>query len=337
MKILIAEDDPTSALLLRKTLESEGYDVVVTTDGVEALEAVRRQEFAAILTDWMMPNMDGISLVRRVRAELESPPPLLVVTALSSNDARNHALEAGADDYLAKPYEPREILRRLSNCIDRARQPAPEKAVAASPGQPDGFTADHVGVAIAASTGGPEALRSVLPSLAPGPEASFFLVLHGPGWMLETFAERAQALTSLDVRIAADRETVETGKVYISPGDVHLQVDGPILRLVNDPPENFVRPAADPLFRSIARTYGRRGVAVVMTGMGRDGSLGAQFVHHAGGRVLVQDPVTAVAASMPRTTVGMGIVDHIHSLDQLGTGIMAQVRESARAEATVGN
>lgn len=328
MKILIAEDDRTSALLLARTLESDGFTVVSTQDGTEALEAIRRQTFDALITDWMMPHMDGISLVRRVRAELDTPPPILVVTALSSQDAKAHALDAGADDYLAKPYQPQEILRRLRNCIERAKQPPPglmidAGALARGPQRP----ADHVGVAIAASTGGPEALRLVLPALDPQLRAAYFLVLHGPAWMLETFAERLVETCRVKVRMAQDHAPIEVGALHVCPGDVHLKLEAGTTRLTNEPAENFVRPAADPLFRSLAQVYGKKGLGVVMTGMGRDGSLGAQHVHHAGGRVLVQDPTTAVAASMPRTVLGMGCVHQILRLEQLGSGIVQCVRE----------
>lgn len=330
MKILIAEDDPTSAMLLKRTLESDGFTVVATTDGTQALDAIRREVFDALITDWMMPNMDGISLVRRVRAELESPPPILVVTALSSDDAKTHALHAGADDYLAKPYQPREILRRLRNCIERAKQPAPGRrfdpsAVKKVSARPN----DHVGVAIGASTGGPEALRLVVPALRPDLRAAYFLVLHGPIWMLETFTERLMEISELDVCLAEDQQPIQVGKLYVCPGEVHLVVDGAKMRLSNEPAENFVRPAVDPLFRSLAASYGKHSLAVVMTGMGRDGSLGAQHVYHAGGRVLVQDPTTAVAASMPRTTLGMGCVHQILRLEELGAGIHQHTRELA--------
>ena len=328
MKILIAEDDPTSAMLLERTLESDGYKVVATLDGAQALAAIRRETFDALITDWMMPNMDGISLVRRVRAEFDVPPPILVVTALSSADAKLHALDAGADDYLAKPYQPHEILRRLRSCIDRARQPAPGATIDASTlGMTAARPADHVGVAIAASTGGPEALRMVVPELTPGAGAAYFLVLHGPAWMLETFAERLVGLSKLNVCLAEDHAPIALDTLYVCPGEVHLVVEGNELRLSHEPAENFVRPAADPLFRSVAASYGRNAIAVVMTGMGRDGSLGAQYVHHAGGHVLVQDPTTATAASMPRTTLGMGCVDKIFRLEELGAGIRRHAQQ----------
>ncbi len=327
VKLLIAEDDPTSRLVLRRTLENEGHEVVACSNGREALEVLRREHFDAILTDWMMPEVDGITVVKRVRAELADPPPILVVTALSSRDARAHALEAGADDYLSKPYQPREILDRLRDCVERATQPPP--SLAAAPGSEGRFAHEPTAVCFAASTGGPEALRRILPQMETGLPAAYFLVMHGPAWMIETFTERIADLSPLGVRLAEDRMRIEEGTLYVAPGDLHMKVDsdGRYLRLVQEPPENFVRPAADPLLRSVAAAYGVSALSVVLTGIGRDATVGSQHVHAAGGRVLVQDPTTAVAPSMPRTVVGAGIADEIVALDELPEAIARHVRE----------
>ena len=116
MKILIAEDDETSALMLQRTLTKGGYDVTVAHDGIEALAAIKQKPFDALVTDWMMPRMDGIELTRQVRAIVNV---IIVITALDSVEARAHALEAGADDYLAKPYQLRKVLEVLENCLAR--------------------------------------------------------------------------------------------------------------------------------------------------------------------------------------------------------------------------
>jgi two-component system chemotaxis response regulator CheB len=339
LKILIAEDDPTSSLLLTKTLQKDGYEVVACANGLLALEALRRDTFDAVITDWMMPEMDGITMVRRARAEFDSLPPLLVVTALSSGDAKQHALDAGADDYLAKPYQPQEILRRLRNCIQRAGQPAPQAPPTrvTKVSTPVIHPRDAVLVGIAASTGGPEALRAVLPGIEPGLAATYLVVLHGPGWMLETFAERMQSLTQLDVKVAEDQLPLRADMLLVAPGDVHMVVDpkGTKVRLSNEPPENFVRPAADPLLRSMAVSHGSATIAVVLTGMGRDGALGAQQIHSVGGHVIAQDPATAVASSMPRSAVALGVADDIRPLAEIGTAISRAVRGRVKGLARV--
>jgi two-component system, chemotaxis family, protein-glutamate methylesterase/glutaminase len=330
VRVLIAEDDSTSALLLEKSLQSDGYEVTVTNNGLQALEALRVGEYDALLTDWMMPELDGIALVRRLRAEFDNPPPILVVTALSSEDARRHALEAGADDYLAKPYVPHQLLQRVRDCIQRAQQPvpvatdAPKAAVAAA-------NIGCVGVGLAASTGGPEALRAVLSQLPDDSLAAYFVVLHGPGWMLQTFVDRVAEEVSLGVCMAGHGMEVKPRNVYVCPGDNHMEIEvsGKTLRLTSEPPENFVRPAADPLFRSLAAVFGANSVAVILTGMGRDASLGAQAVRAAGGRVIVQDPTLAVAASMPRTVISLGLADEILALGDIAAQVTAEVERLA--------
>ncbi len=121
MKILIAEDDATSALLLQRTLTKGGYDVTVARDGIDALAAMKQKPFDALITDWMMPRMDGIELIRQVRTIVKPDMIIIVITALDSVEAKAHALEAGADDYLAKPYQLRKVLKVLENYLARKR------------------------------------------------------------------------------------------------------------------------------------------------------------------------------------------------------------------------
>src|SRR5690349_1611785 len=106
MAVLLAEDSKMSAMLLKRILEKGGYQVVLANDGLEALAAARGQAFEAVLTDMMMPNMDGVRLIAALRSELAVVPPLLVVTVLDNEDELFRALGAGADDYLRKPYDP---------------------------------------------------------------------------------------------------------------------------------------------------------------------------------------------------------------------------------------
>lgn len=336
MKILIAEDDLTSAHLLHRTLLKAGHFVAVARDGKQALLALQQAgqahaPFDALLTDWMMPEMDGIELIRRARTLPGPVPAIMVLTTLSSEQARSHALQAGADDYLAKPYEPRQVLLRLNDCLRRRDQPPPqpqlqrpasEVPAARGPAVPP----PCVGVVITASTGGPQALIEVLRGLPATDRAAFFLVLHGPAWMLETFAHRLQQETRMKVHLAADGQQAAPGAVYLAPGDRHLCVQADLrLRLIDEPPENFVRPSADPLFRSAARAFGRHCLAVVMTGLGRDGALGAEHIAAAGGVVLAQEPTTAVAASMPQSVIALGVARDVLPLQSLPAAISRHI------------
>ena len=304
MNLLIAEDDPVNARTLEHILQGAGHRVVVTYDGVQALKAIEREKFKALVTDWMMPNVNGIELTRKARA---SVPIIVFATSLDSDAARQYALDTGADDYLVKPYQRQDLLACLENCRARLAQslPARPQMLIRGPSVAPPF----VCLCIAASTGGPTVLTELLESLpAPFP-AAIVIVQHGPAWMLESFARRLSEKTDFDVKPTSHETLPEPGKVYIAAGDHHTIFDIDTLRfqVLDEPPENFVRPAADPLFRSAALAFGRYCIAVVMTGLGRDGGLGAQYISGAGGHIVIQDPDSAVAKTMPRTALNLGI------------------------------
>jgi two-component system chemotaxis response regulator CheB len=325
LRILVAEADPDAARALEETLRAGGHTPVTAADGPSALEALRRSPFDALLAAWSLPGLDGMDLVRAARAAARAAPLICIITAPESAEGRARALGAGADDYIASARAPREALACLATCLARRRQPPPPRAVPAA--RPPAARPPFVGVAIAASTGGPDALVRVAAALDPALPAAFFAVLHGPGWMLETLVARLRRASRLRARLALDGAAPAPGDLLLAPGDRHLCLDpAPLrVRLSDGPPENYVRPSADPLFRSLARAFGRHGVAVVLTGMGRDASLGAEHVAAAGGVVLAQDPATSVAASMPQTVIDLGIASRVLPLAEVASEIARRV------------
>jgi len=375
LRILIAEDDVTCRRILEKTLASAGHDVESVSDGREALDRLVAGSFDVLITDWMMPQVDGIELIRRVRSGFQTPPVMIIVTSVDHPEANEQALGAGADDYVAKPVHPGELLSRLDACVRRTRQiespgarpferanpPGGSSAPlgsaggvpAASSTRPAGDTGtpDEALVALAtgmrrpaavatrppfpalgvtASTGGPPALVRVFEGFAGGLACPVFVVLHAPAWALDAFAKRLQqACPALDVSIAEDGVTCEPGHVYVAPGDRHLVVEPVSLRtrVIETPPENFVRPAADPLFRSLAVAFGRFAGAVVLTGMGRDGASGCAAIASVGGVAIVQDPIEAVARSMPEAVLREGVQARVRSLDSISPAVARIVRE----------
>lgn len=325
-KILIAEDELTNSILLKRILTKAGYSVVVASNGVEAYKHLEKETFDVLVTDWMMPQMDGIELIRKTREKIKPIPLLVMVTALVSDGARNYALESGADDYISKPIDVEELLTRIRDGYQKKNQVAPSFNSNITPKQSN-VIPPHIGVVIATSTGGPPTLLEVFRNIPENTNAAFYIVQHGPSWMLETFTQRLQNETKLKVHLAVHGSETSAGNIYIAPGDKHMRINPKNYKIELDegPKENFVRPAADPLFRSAAEGFGKFCVGVVLTGLGRDGAQGVVQISASSGTIIIQEPETAVAPSMPRTALETGINHRLIPLNEIGRAISEAV------------
>ncbi len=321
-QILVVEDELTNSILLKRILSKAGYSVVVANNGLEAIKHLEREKFDAVLTDWMMPQVDGIELIRRMRANVKPLPFIMMITALVSEGARAYALESGADDFIAKPIEVEELLVRLKDGLARHQQTAEDIQIVPVTREVDVYP-PFVAVAIATSTGGPPALIELFKKMPEKVNAPFFIVQHGPSWMLETFSQRLQRETAFNVTIAYDGIIPEPDTIYIAPGDKHMRIDPKTYKIIVDdgPKENFVRPAADPLFRSVAEAFGKYSIALILTGLGKDGAQGAAHIASVKGNVIVQDPATATAPSMPTAVVQSGINCKVLPISAIGKEI----------------
>jgi two-component system chemotaxis response regulator CheB len=185
-------------------------------------------------------------------------------------------------------------------------------------------------IAVAASLGGVAALCSLVSALPAGFRAAVLVVQHQQRGRASGLAEILDGCGPLPVREARDGETLREGVVLLAPPDQHLLALGDgTLSLSNAPPENFSRPSADALFRSVALHFGARAIAVVLTGRLGDGSGGVRAVHDAGGTVLAQDPTTAAAGSMPSSSIRTGLVDRVLALEAIAPALVTLVAGAA--------
>ncbi len=325
--ILIAEDDDLLRELLDSALRPHFPQLTLVNNGLDALASVRKGGIDVLVTDWMMPGLDGIELIRRVRADCRPAPFIIMSTVLGSNEARQHALRSGADDFLAKPSRPSAI----RTCIELATQrhsssqqlpvalPVKRAPVAAALPQ---ATPPHLIVTIAASTGGPAALHALFDEPTVPSDCAYLVALHGPEWMYQSMVDALRRSSALRVELAEDGVSPLPGTVYFACKDRHLVLDAALrMRFSDALPEHFLRPAADPLFRSAARVLGRHALGVVMTGMGSDGLAGAVDIAAGGGIVLVQDPSTAVVGSMPGAVIDAGLATEVVPLSLLSRSL----------------
>lgn len=182
----------------------------------------------------------------------------------------------------------------------------------------DTLARDIDAVTIGASAGGVEVLSMLLSSLPASCRLSFFIVMHIPRERPSLLAELFGSRCALPVKEAEDKEPIQPGTVYFAPPDYHLLIDrGPAFALSSDEPVHFSRPSIDVLFDSAADIYGERLIGVILTGANQDGAEGLATVGRAGGRTVVQDPVSAAVAYLPEAALNEGPVDFVLSLEQM--------------------
>lgn len=331
-RVLVVDDSVVIRRLLCELLERDpAIDVVGTaSNGRIALEKIPHLNPDFVTLDVEMPEMDGLETLRRIR-RTHPRLPVVMFSTLTDQGAQVtcEALAAGASDYVAKPSNVgsvTEAIRRVSaelipkiHTLCGASDP-PRRPVKRPRGTARGAGRPEI-IVIAASTGGPDALARVLEPLPRTFSIPIAIVQHIPPLFTEHLARRLNQICKVEVVEASDQIEMTPGRAVLARGDRHLELKRQATRLVGrlteGPPENSCRPAADVLFRSAARVFGAGCLAVVLTGMGRDGALGCEIVAEAGGRVVAQDEATSVVWGMPRAVVEAGHADQVMSLNDI--------------------
>jgi two-component system, chemotaxis family, protein-glutamate methylesterase/glutaminase len=338
IRVMIVDDSAVVRGLVSRWIEEEpGLEVVARhANGRLAVDDVASSAPDIVLLDIEMPVMDGLEalpLLLGARAGLR----VLMVSTLTRRNAEISfkALALGALDYVPKPDSNREITTSLDfrrevirkiKLLGRVPMPRPGLG---DDGKPiaDGTALDEAPrrpvfkhrafslvppriIAIGSSTGGPEALAVVLGAASPSlSRVAVVVAQHMPPVFTGILAERLARATGREAKEGLDGETLTPGTIYVAPGNHHMTVAGaaaPALRIGNEPPVNFCRPSADPLFASVAATFGPAALGIVLTGMGHDGAAGARHIADSGGSVIAQDEASSVVWGMPGAAASVG-------------------------------
>jgi two-component system chemotaxis response regulator CheB len=347
---LVVDDSPIIRGMLARALESDaGVKVVATAaNGKAALDEVTRTEFDVVVLDIEMPVMDGMTALPHL---LAARPGMQVIVAstltLRGASISMKALSNGAADYVPKPSSTgaiyttedfkREVIAKVKSwgAVARRRRgaarPGAEPAACAParrfpPGPltlrevPSLFRPDCI--AIGSSTGGPQALFRIFQMMGKVTSLPVFVTQHMPATFTTILAEHIGQAGGMPAAEAKDGEPVMAGRIYVAPGDFHMtvQVEGgrKVLRLDKNPPENFCRPAVDPMLRSLAKAYNGKVLTVILTGMGQDGLKGGQELSAAGGVIAAQDEATSVVWGMPGSVASAGLCCAVLPLSDIG-------------------
>jgi two-component system chemotaxis response regulator CheB len=344
-RVVVADDSRLMRRILSDALARRGFDVVATAaDGDEALAACNAHRPDAMTLDLAMPGLDGIGVLRALRAGKAEAVPVVVVSAFSpAHGARAvDALAEGAFDLVAKPAMGEsmesftaELATKVNDAAVggklRRRRTAVRPQAPAAPVAPRPAVRPRLGtkplVLIASSTGGPKALGELIPKLPAPLGAGSLIVQHMPPGFTASLAARLDGTSRLTVAEAAGGEAMDPRRLYIAPGGAHLRMgDDRRVRLSDEAPMGGLRPRADLTIADAAKLYGPALVLVVLTGMGKDGLDGARAVKAAGGRILCEAESTCVVYGMPRAVAEAGLADEVLPLHELPAAI---AREAA--------
>ncbi|MGH7888340.1 MAG: protein-glutamate methylesterase/protein-glutamine glutaminase [Candidatus Binatia bacterium] len=357
LHVLVVDDSAVVREVMTAVLSQEpGFSVAVAADPFIAMNKMKQRRPDVIVLDLEMPRMDGLTFLQKIVRE--DPIPVVICSALTGQETSIglQALDEGAVEVVTKPrlgvkeflYESAVTLIDAVRAADRSRSkfqrsinPSPpprlsaDAVLAHQPGANLTITTDKV-IAIGASTGGTEALRTVLEAMPPD-APGLVIVQHMPEGFTAAFAQRLRQSCRIDVKEAATGDRVVSGRALIAPGNRHTLVrrSGAVymIEVVDGPLVSRHRPSVDVLFRSVAQAVGPNAIGVIMTGMGSDGAEGLREMKQAGASTIAQDEASCVVFGMPKEAIERGAVDKVAALAQIPNYILRQFYESDQARA----
>jgi two-component system chemotaxis response regulator CheB len=332
IKVMIADDSPFMRMILKDIIDqqSDMELVAAAKDGLEAVELAIKYKPDVVTMDVEMPKLNGIEALKEIMKR--SPTRVIMVSSLTEEGAEITllALELGATDFVAKPsgsvsmgfrkmgpelaQKIRDAMKVSVNQLVYQRKPLAGLKMKS-------IVSGKV-VVIGSSTGGPRSLDLVIPPLPKDFPAPILLVQHMPAGFTKSLAQRLDKISNLSVKEAENGDVLQPGCVYVAPGDYHMGIkhqDRKSTIYIDNKTEkiNNVRPSVDYTLDKVAEIYKENTVAVILTGMGKDGSKGAFKVKFFKGIVIAESKETCVVYGMPKAVVDEGYADFVLPADKI--------------------
>jgi two-component system chemotaxis response regulator CheB len=350
IRVLVVDDSALMRKLISKLLESDPEIEVIGTaiDGCFALTRVEQLKPDVVTLDVDMPRMDGLTALSELVSKHHTP--VIMLSSLTTRGAAltMQALEKGAVDFVCKPTGTVRLPEMADELVSKIKAAArtnlralgsvlPREAPVRKKRPYEGHSrgAERI-VAIGASSGGPHALRYLLPRIPSNLDAGIVIVQHMPESFTKMLAHWLNEICELDIKEAESGDLALPGRVLIAPGNLHMKVRktaaGCQVLLEGGALVSGHKPSVDVLFRSVAEEYGSLATGVIMTGMGSDGAQGLGEIQGAGGNTIAQDKESCAVYGMPRVAVERGFANKIVPLADLASYLSSEVGRIAAVE-----
>lgn len=355
-RVLIVDDSVVARTVMARLIEANGRFSVVSgvANAGAALQFLQRETVDFILLDIEMPGVDGLTALPDLLVAGKGAKVVIVSSSADEGGAAAiQALALGAAETLVKPGASgmanrfgTALVEKLEKLCEPSPLPSPaiplrpeSRVAGTSTARPDvadrrapHATADEYDiVAIGASTGGIHALSQLLRALPVSFRLPILVTQHLPASFMPYFAAQLAVLSGRPCDVAIDRLRIRPGRLIIAPGDAHMKCvklsdGGAAIRLIDMPVASGCLPSVDPMLASIADVFGARALAIMLSGMGRDGAEGARRVHEAGGCVVAQDQASSVVWGMPGAVVASGVAAAVLPPDAIGRLVASRRR-----------
>lgn len=338
IKLLIVDDSPVMLELLRETISADPKIKIIGTaeNGQQAYEFVQKNKPDVITMDVNMPVMNGLDATRKIMENY--PTPIIIVSAnFSPTDVKKTflAFEFGAVSVVEKPrnygtpeYDriAKQLLQNIKlmseikvvRRVAKTKTPVQYKTTFENETKIVNEKSQVEFIAIGTSTGGPVVLEKLLSGLKENFSIPILIVQHIAKGFTHGLVEWLNIKSKIKVKMASDLQKIESGFCYVAPDDMHMTIDPNLkLRLNSNPPEHSLRPAVSALFRSIAANRLTNSVAILLTGMGRDGAAELKLIKDTGAVTIAQDQESSTVFGMPGEAVKLDAATHIFSPEQI--------------------
>jgi two-component system chemotaxis response regulator CheB len=364
VRVLVVDDSRFFRRRVTEMLEGDSRIKVIgaAENGSEAVQKSGRLKPDVITMDIEMPVMDGITATKRILATQRIP--ILMFSSLTTEGAQAtlDALDAGAVDFLPKRFEDisndkddakRQLCNKVLEVVKQyqpvyrapavktapaasrtalRKEPASPRNAAASPlnkGQPPVNKGSFKFVVIGTSTGGPVALQNVLTKLPADFAVPILLVQHMPGSFTTAFAQRLNNACAINIKEAEDGDVLKPATAFLAPGGKQMELESRgnqyVVRIKESQQGQNYKPCVDITFDSVAKLDPAHTLAIIMTGMGADGCEGAKTLKRVGATIWAQDAASSVVYGMPAAVAEAGVVDHVLSLEDIGTNLAQRI------------